>query len=152
MNNDLLIDFCKAVRVSTFKRLKVVPEGYEDWSISKNSLSFAEIAKHLIDSDEWLIKKIKDPTVQSILPEKGILDDCSREEFLTLISALDESLERKIKFINSLDKEEMESKIYDDRFKGEVSIEWVIVRGNIDHEIHHRGQLAVYLRMLKDRQ
>ena len=57
MNNKLLIDFCKAVRDSTLKRLKVVPEGYENWRISKNSLSFAEIAKHLIESDDWTIKK-----------------------------------------------------------------------------------------------
>jgi hypothetical protein len=57
MNNKLLIDFCKTVRDSTLKRLKVVPEGYENWRISKKSLSFAEIAKHLIESDDWTIKK-----------------------------------------------------------------------------------------------
>jgi uncharacterized damage-inducible protein DinB len=44
----------------------------------------------------------------------------------------------------------MQSKIYDDRFNDEVSIEWIILRGNLDHEIHHRGQIAVYLRMLID--
>ena len=25
---------------------------------------------------------------------------------------------------------------------------WIIVRGNLDHETHHRGQIAAYLRML----
>jgi len=152
MNNQLLIEFCKAVRNSTIKRLKVVPEGYENWRISKNSLSFAEIAQHLIDSDDWTINKIKNPTIKSILAEKGSIEDCSREVFYSFISALEESLERKIKFIDSLDKEKMKSKIYDDRFNDEVSIEWIILRGNIDHEIHHRGQIAVYLRMLKEMQ
>ena len=151
MNNELLIDFCRAVRNSTLKRLKVVPEGYENWRISKNSLSFAEIAQHLLDSDDWTINKIKDPTIKSILAEKGSIEDCSRDEFNTLIAVLEESLEKKIKFIDSLDKEKMKSKIYDDRFNDEVSIEWVILRGNIDHEIHHRGQIAVYLRLLNDR-
>jgi len=151
MNNELLIDFCKAVRDSTLKRLKAVPEGYENWSITKNALSFAEIAKHLIESDDWTIKEINEPSIKSILPEKGSIENGSREEFYTLISALEESLERKIKFIDSLDKEKMKSKIYDDRFNDEVSIEWIILRGNLDHEIHHRGQMAVYLRMLKDK-
>ncbi len=150
MNNELLIDFCRAVRTSTLKRLKAVPVGYENWRISKNALSLAEIAQHLIDTDDWLIKKINDPTIKSIYAEKGSIEDCSREEFYSFISALEESLKRKIKFIESLDKEKMESKIYDDRFNGEVSIEWIILRGNIDHEIHHRGQIAVYLRVLKD--
>ncbi len=152
MNNELLIDFCRAVRNSTIKRLKAVPEGYENWRISKNALSFAEIAKHLIESDDWTIKKINEPTIKSILPEKGSLENCSREEFNAIILELEESLDRKIELINSLDKEKMESKMYDDRFNDEVSIEWIILRGNIDHEIHHRGQVAVYLRMLKDRQ
>lgn len=150
MNNKLLKDFCKAVRNSTIKRLKTVPEGYENWRISKNSLSFAEIATHLIESDDWTIKKINEPTIKSILPEEGSIENCSREQFNTLILELEKCLDRKIKFIDSLDKEKMESKIYDDRFNGEVSIEWIILRGNIDHEIHHRGQIAVYLRVLKD--
>ena len=152
MNNKLLIDFCRVVRDSTIKRLKAVPEGYENWSISKNALSFAEIAQHLLDSDDWTINKINNPGIKSILAEEGSIEDCSRKEFNQLISTLEESLERKFKFIESLDKEKMGSKIYDDRFNDEVSIEWIILRGNIDHEIHHRGQVAVYLRMLKDRQ
>jgi len=151
MNNKLLIDFCKAVRDSTLKRLKTVPEGYENWRISKNALSFAEIAKHLVESDDWTIKKINEPAIKSILPEEGSIENCSKEQFTALILELEECLERKIKLINSLDKEKMKSKIYDDRFNDEVSIEWIILRGNIDHEIHHRGQIAVYLRMLKDK-
>jgi len=114
-------------------------------------LSFAEIAKHLIKSDEWTIKKINEPAIKSILPEKGSIEHCSRKEFSSLILELEKCLERKIKFIDSFGKEKMENRIYDDRFNGDVSIEWIILRGNIDHEIHHRGQIAAYLRVLKDR-
>ena len=28
---------------------------------------------------------------------------------------------------------------------------WLILRANLDHEIHHRGALAVYLRVLNER-
>ena len=45
----------------------------------------------------------------------------------------------------------MKSIIYDDRYNDMVSIEWVILRGNLDHEIHHRGQIAAYLRVLQDK-
>ena len=102
--------------------------------------------------DDWTIHKINDPTINSILPEKGSLDNCSEQHFKELIHELDKSLERKIKFIKSIDGEKMQAKIYDDRFNGEVSIEWIFLRGNLDHGIHHRGQIAVYLRMLKDKQ
>ena len=151
MNIELLLDFCMAVRESTLKRLKVVPESFENWRASKNSLSFAEIAKHLIESDEWTINKINEPTIKSILPEEGSIENCSREKFNELISALEASLDKKIEFFGLLGEGKVHSKIYDDRFNGEVSIEWIILRGNLDHEIHHRGQIAVYLRILKDR-
>jgi len=150
MNNELLIDFCKVVRDSTLKRLKVMPKGYENWSVSKNALSFAEIAKHLIELDDWTIQKINKPDIESILPKEGSINNCSREQFNSLITELEKSLTRKTDFIKTLDKEKMESKIYDDRFNGEVSIWWIFLRGNLDHEIHHRGQIAAYLRILKD--
>ena len=38
----------------------------------------------------------------------------------------------------------------DDRFGGDVSLWWVVVRGNLDHEAHHRGQLATLLRIIED--
>jgi len=44
------------------------------------------------------------------------------------------------------------NKLWDDRFCNLVRIEWIIFRGNIDHEIHHRGQVAAYLPVLKDKQ
>jgi uncharacterized damage-inducible protein DinB len=151
MNNEILIDFCKAVRESTLKRIKSVPQGFENWRISKNALSFAEIVKHLIEIDEWTIRKINEPSIKSILPEKDSLENCTQEQFKELIVELDKSLERKINFIGSLDNKKMQIKIYDDRFIDKVSVEWIILRGNLDHEIHHRGQIAAYLRVLMDK-
>ncbi|UCH65452.1 MAG: hypothetical protein JSW63_12745 [Ignavibacterium sp.] len=150
MNSELLIAFSKAVRDSTLKRLKTVPEGYENWCISENALSFAEIASHLIDTDEWLIKKLNHPATKSIVAEKGSIKACNRKDFNSLILGLEKGIEKKIELIISLEEEKIKSKIYDDRFNDEVSIEWIILRGNIDHEIHHRGQIAAYLRALED--
>jgi len=40
--------------------------------------------------------------------------------------------------------------VSDSRFNGYVSVLWIVLRGNLDHEVHHRGQLASYLRVLQD--
>ena len=150
MGTELLIHFCKAVRGSTIKRLEMVPEGYENWKVSPGALSFAEITKHLIDLDDWLVEKIKNPEIRSIETESAVIKNCDRREFKMLLKNLQEILERKIQFINTLNDEKLKAKIFDDRFDSEVSIAWIILRGNIDHEIHHRGQIAAYLRVLKD--
>ena len=76
---------------------------------------------------------------------------CDSDTYKKLIINLKETLETKIRFINTLDEDKLNTKMFDDRFNSEVSVEWIILRGNLDHEIHHRGQAAVYLRVLKDK-
>ena len=150
MEIELLTEFCKSVRGSTLKRLELVPEGYENWKVSPRALSFAEIAKHIIDLDNWLFEKIKNPDIKSIETETAIMKYCSRKEYKELISGLKEILQKKINLINTLDEDKLKVKIYDDAYDSEVSLAWLILRRNIDHEIHHRGQIATYLRVLKD--
>ena len=150
MEIELLTDFCKAVRGSTIKRLELVPEGYENWKISSGALSFAEIAKHIIDLDNWLFEKIKNPDIRSIETETAILKNCNRKEYEELITRLKEILEQKINLFNSFDENKLKEKIYDDAYDSEVSLAWLILRRNIDHEIHHRGQIAIYLKALKE--
>ena len=151
MEIELLTEFCRRVRGSTIKRLELVPEGYENWKISPGALSFAEVAKHIIDLDYWMFEKIKNPDLKSIETETAIIKHCDRDRYLSLIDNLKNLLEKKIEFINTFDVDKLKTKMFDDRFDSEVSIEWIILRGNLDHEIHHRGQIAAYLRVLKDK-
>lgn len=151
MDTNLLIEFCKSVRESTIKRLEIVPEGYENWKVSHNALSFAEIAKHIIDLDNWLFEKIRKPNTKSIETETAIIKYCNIEEFKELINNLKGILQKKINLINTLDGDKLKVKIYDDAYNSEVSLAYLILRRNIDHEIHHRGQIATYLRVLKDK-
>ena len=151
MEIELLTEFCRSVRASTIKRLELVPEGYENWKASSGALSFAETAKHIIDLDYWLFEKIKNPNTKSIETETAIIKNCNREEYKELIINLKEILEKKIDLFKTLDEAKLKVKIYDDAYNSEVSLAWLILRRNIDHEIHHRGQIATYLRVLKDK-
>ncbi len=151
MEIELLTEFCKSVRGSTIKRLELVPEGYENWKVSSGALSFAEIAKHIIDLDYWLLEKVRNPDTKSIETENAIIKNCNRIEYKELITGLKEVLGKKIGFINTLDEDKLKVKINDDAYNSEVSLSWLILRRNIDHEIHHRGQIATYLRVLIDR-
>ena len=67
MNRQQLKTFAHAIRESTNKSLRLFPPGFENWRISANFLSFAEIAKHIIDSDQWLFEKIEEVKLPRIL-------------------------------------------------------------------------------------
>jgi uncharacterized damage-inducible protein DinB len=135
-----------AVRESTLKRLRLVPEGRENWRPSTEALSFADIAHHLIECDEWLFRKLTEPNLPSITakPQQAVV--AQRADFDLLVQRLAHLGERRAVFISALSIARLSELLPDDRFSGDVPVWWVIARGNLDHEAHHRGQLATYLR------
>ena len=149
MLKEELINFTKAIRQSTLERLSQVPVQYENWKPTTNSLSISEIAQHLIDCDYWLFEKIKNNSLKSILAKANSLIIHKRETYENLLLELEKTQKERVQLIIDLSPEMLFTKIYDDRFKNDVTIWWIIVRGNLDHEIHHRGQIALYLNMIK---
>ncbi len=146
-----LARFARAVRESTLKRLRRVPPGRENWRIAPGAMSFADLAQHLIDTDEWLFKKIEVKTLDPIVGYTGVVEITDRADYLALLDALVRTGAQRCALLENLTEDQLDEKIFDARYEGEVSLWWIIVRGNLDHEIHHRGQLAAYLRAIETR-
>ena len=146
MEGKRLATFSDAVRESTLKRLAVIPEGCEDWSIDKDSMSFADIAQHLIDSDNYLFEILETKCCPRMVGTPALAEIKSRDEYLRLIDELKRTQVMRRALLESMSDEAFSETIYDERF-GEVTAWWIIVRGNLDHEIHHRGQIVAYLKM-----
>lgn len=131
------------------KRLRAVPEGLENWRVSDNAMSFADVAQHLVDADNWLFDKLRNRDLEPIKGEAGAVTVASRDEYLLILDELGSLGDKRRELLRGSTDGFLSEPIHDGRF-GEVSVWWVIVRGNLDHEIHHRGQLAAYLRVLAD--
>ncbi|MCH8962044.1 MAG: DinB family protein [Bacteroidetes bacterium] len=144
-----LATFARAVRESTLKRLRRVPPGQENWRIAPGAMSFADLAQHLVDTDEWLFKKMEVKTLDPIVGYTGAVEITDRADYLALLDALVRTGAQRCALLESLTEDQLDEKIFDARFGGEVSLWWIIVRGNLDHEIHHRGQIAAYLRAIE---
>ena len=142
-----LAAWSKAVRESTLKRLRLVPAGRENWRPIPRAMSIAGIAQHIADADLWLFKKLEDPTLQAMKGCGAAQTIASHGEFLAIVSNLERTGDKRSALIRQLTPSELAQQIPDERFGGEVSVWWEIVRGNLDHETHHRGQLAAYLRI-----
>jgi uncharacterized damage-inducible protein DinB len=136
-----------AVRESSLKRLRVVPPERENWRPVPGAMSFADIAQHIVDADLWLFRKLELRTLHPIQGRDGTVNISTRQEYLDILSHLAQTGNRRSELIQGLSQTQMSERIPDQRYGGEVSVWWEIVRGNLDHETHHRGQLAAYLRM-----
>jgi uncharacterized damage-inducible protein DinB len=135
-----------AVRGSSLKRLLLVRAGFENWRLTPESMSFADLLFHLIEADQWLFKKLLEPTLEPMVGRAGTTHISSREQFTALCANLEALGHRRASFLRSLSKAQLEATVLDQRFGGLVTVWWVIVRGNLDHEVHHRGQLVAWLR------
>lgn len=112
-------------------------------------MSIADLAQHLIDADQWMADKIHSPARGSMVGQCGLAEISSLQNYNELLARLAESGSERAQLIESLSEDDLAVIYDDDRFPGKVSLWWLIMRGNLDHEIHHRGQLSTYLRILR---
>jgi len=96
-----LAELSNAVRTSTIKRLQLIPSGKEDWRISPGEMSSADIAYHLIQTDDWLFKKIELKDMGSIKGNTGTVEIKTRHNYLKLIEELNNSGKKRAGFILS---------------------------------------------------
>jgi uncharacterized damage-inducible protein DinB len=143
-----LADLALAVRDSSLRRLEMVPVGFENWRLTREAMSFADIAQHLADADDWLIRMLEVKNLEPIVGRSGLIDIVDRNQYMGLLEELQRAGGRRVQLIESLTDVQLSELMFDARYGRDVSAWWVIVRGNLDHEAHHRGQVAAYLRML----
>jgi uncharacterized damage-inducible protein DinB len=143
-----LADFSRAVRDSTLKRLQAIPIGFENWQPASATMSVAGTAAHLRDADRWLFEKLKTPDLPSMTAQANASRPPARAAYDELLRELDQLGQQRAALLRQLTSDCLAAVMPDDRFGGTASVWWIIVRGNLDHEIHHRGQLAAYLTLI----
>jgi len=110
-------------------------------------MSFSDLAHHIAEADEWLIKKLEARALEPIIGRAGKVTITAREQYMQLLRELEHLGTKRSRLIAGFSDEQLRERMQDQRFGGEVTVWWILVRGNIEHEIHHRGQIAAYLRM-----
>ncbi len=138
------------VRDSTLKRLKQIPVGRENDSALPGMMSPADIAAHLMDSDEGLLAVLDTRISAAGLGAAGQRIVGNREEYDALIETLVRLRTTRRKFILAQDDTSLAAMIPFEwqNAKGEMDLGSMIYRV-LDHEAHHRGALAVILRHLR---
>ena len=148
-----LTKFSIAVRDSTLKRLRAVPAGLENWRLDKDSMSIADLAQHIIDCDHALIEAYQTESLRPNLGMAHSVDIKKEDDMQKLLENLEETKNKRAIFIEGLKLEDYLEIIKAERKSGEeqMTLELLIYK-MLDHEIHHRGQLSVYLKMINKKE
>jgi uncharacterized damage-inducible protein DinB len=118
----------------------------ENWRATPTAMTFAEQAHHLLACDQYLFDRLEGRDVPPVTGAPSASEDTSTSEFQSSVAALERSGERRAEYLQSMSESDLSKTVLDHRSEGDITVWWLIVRGNLDHEIHHRGQIAAFLR------
>jgi uncharacterized damage-inducible protein DinB len=138
----------KSEAANTKKILGKVPLGKADWKPHQKSMTIGRLATHIAETTHWIYTILEadefDFAAQSFKPRVA----ASVEELLQIV---DTNVSRSIAAIENTSDEGFEKKWTVKR--GEQIVfsvqKKIMIRSwGLNHTIHHRGQLSVYLRLL----
>ena len=140
-----LAQFSSEVRASTLKRFKQIHAQDWHWRHRPDLLSFADVLKHLVDADRWLFERLEGgPISEGVVIAPG---DANGMDCNAAVEELSRLGEEKVRRINSFREEQFTTRRFDLGRRGVVDLAQLILRCNLDHEIHHRGALQLALRL-----
>lgn len=141
-----LAAFSDTVRTSTLKRLRRVPEGAENWAVREGAMSFADLADHILKCDSALLKIFETKRIGANVGEAGQRHIESRAEFDELVGELKQQRKTRREFIGEMTEADFDVIIDAERVRGVERIPaGILILEMLDHEVHHRGQMALAL-------
>lgn len=133
--------------------LQAAPTGKFDWKPHERSMAFGYLANMVATIPTWLVMEI-DQDELDIAPKEGSQMEQKRldsaEEF---VKALDESAEQFRKSLAATTDEHLKTS-WQLLAGGHVvmdELRYVMIQDSINHWIHHRGQMTVYLRLMGEK-
>lgn len=145
---DLLLQELKNESASTKKILECVPEGNNDWKPHEKSFHIGRLASHVAEMPQWL-------NVILEMDEMDMMSSPLERKVCETHAELMEYFETKTaKGIAALEKATDEQLMQEWTFTAGAHTIFKGTRYNamrtlmFNHQIHHRGQLSVYLRLL----
>lgn len=133
----------------TKKILERVPMDKKDWKPHEKSMTMGRLATHIAETLKW-ISNIRHIDDFDFMKDLNLKQDtaASQEELLQLFET---NLDNAIADLSAMSDDDF-NKIWTVRRGEQIMMQLpkkVAIRGwGISHQIHHRGQLSVFLRLL----
>lgn len=137
------IKVLEMISSGTMKILEGIPEERFDWRPWEGSFSFKEAVGHIIADELWFVgdvsKALGLPSPQTSSEAKGN----PKEE----LGRFWEIHRQTVSLVNSLEDQDLEKvvKFMDGKWEAPI---YEALQSILEHQVHHRGQLIVYFRIL----
>jgi len=139
---ELFLDYYSKIKNRTRRLFEYIPKNQIEWTYQEGKFTFGDIIRHLANIERMMY-------AENVQQKMSLYNGCG----MNYASGYDNVL----KFYNDQNSESMAifSKLNNDdlikkcKTPAGISISiWKWMRAMVEHEIHHRGQLYIYLALL----
>lgn len=142
-NIESFLDYFDKIHQRTMRVVRCIPQDKLDWTYREGKFTLGDLARHIATINRYMFGE----TIQN---KPSRYAGCGKE--------LADGYENVVMFMERLHRETAEiiSRISPDALTGKCGTPegasittWKWLRAMIEHEIHHRGQIYLYLAMLE---
>lgn len=136
------IDYYEKIRGRTLRLIETVPPEHLDFSYKPGKFTIGDQIRHIAAIERYMY-------CETISGRKSAYQGCGKEladGYDNIIGFFNEMHRQSIEIISGLSDEDLNRKCLTPPGH-EITI-WKWLRAMIEHEIHHRGELYIYLNLL----
>jgi uncharacterized damage-inducible protein DinB len=139
---DTFLEYLDKVQQRTMRVVRCIPADKLDWSYAEGKFTLGDLVRHMGAIERYMFGE----TIQS---KPSLYDGCANDlaDGLDAVIAYKQRMDREtVDIIRALGPEGLTRKCITP--DGASITVWKWLRLMVEHEIHHRGQLYIYLSML----
>lgn len=136
------LDYYEKIRQRTLKVIKCIPPEKIDWTYKGEKFTLADLIRHIASIERYMYAE----NVQlkpSRYPGHG---KELADGYENVLAYMDRMHKESMEIFSRLSDEDLQKKC---KTPGDAEIAiWKWLRAMVEHEIHHRGQIYIYLSMI----
>jgi uncharacterized damage-inducible protein DinB len=136
------LDYYEKIRQRTLRVVRCVPADKIDWSPQDGKFTIGDLIRHIAAIERLMYaENVKGKTSRYSGHGKELADG-----YETVMKFLDSTHRESMEIFSTLSDEDLQKKCKNP--DGTLITTWKWLRAMIEHEIHHRGQIYLYLALL----
>ncbi|MFZ6011814.1 MAG: DinB family protein [Bacteroidota bacterium] len=136
------LDYYEKLRERTLKLVRIVPPEHMNWSYKEGKFTIADMLRHVAAIERYMF-------AENMLGKPSRYQGCGKEladGYDNVVAFFNEMHRQTIEVVSNMKDHELEEKCVTPG--GAPLAKWKWLRAMAEHEIHHRGELYIYLNLL----
>lgn len=136
------LDYYERLRERTLRVIRVVPADEMDWAYKPGKYTIADMIRHIAAMERWMF-------AENVMLRPGRYNGCGKEladGYENVVAYFNEMHRQSVDIFKTLSDTDLQRKCTTPG--GAQIATWKWLRAMTEHEIHHRGELYIYLNLL----